>query len=118
MIASEKGQPRRSICGCCIISLALMPLKFAISSPPTKSVLRQVATKRTIFSHGSLRGFTSLRRPIAGLKLLSMKHLHPDLKELKRLKILARFEANSLAGRNVDFGSRARIATDPGLAWL
>src|SRR5579871_604504 len=36
---------------------------------------------------------------------------------LQRLQLLARLESNRLPGRNGDFGARARIAPDAGLAW-
>src|SRR6185503_15974974 len=40
----------------------------------------------------------------------------PGTRRLEGLQILAWLEANSLAGRDIDFGTCARISTDTGLA--
>ena len=42
--------------------------------------------------------------------------LTPGLCGLERLQVLAGLEADGLSGRNVDFGTGARISTDAGLA--
>jgi hypothetical protein len=61
MIASEKGSPSRRLAGCQISADGDIPLKPIIRRDPISNVLKQVAMKRTTFTHGNFRGRTALR---------------------------------------------------------
>src|SRR5437870_5454873 len=89
-----------------------VPLKSAMRIAPTMVVVTHVSANSRTFSQGNGRAVSSANT--AGReKVLSMKAFD---ERLQRLQIFAGLEPHSFSGRDIHFGTRARIAADPRLA--